>query len=608
MVRTTSTLIAIGLAIATIGGPAHAQRGGAISAVVTQGSQSLLDDLVKDGDFDRAADRAQKLFDFAVGYATNRETKAFVEAAFAQRLTSQLAQAKASDRPALLTLMRKWPKLARELAFAIDRSDDVGAAYALLLKLHADHGDTIGQYPELTAAICIVHDTKLTRRINENAVKATDATKLFDYFVKNRKKLLFGIEKVPTELLIWVVDSTAQIDEMQWALDKYEGDTSVGSRFFDIEYDYAHLRTGREKQVTRKGFTLPNIKAYGGVCADQAYFAMSVGKAIGVPSAYVVGQSAEVGHAWVGYLEARGRRAGWNFDVGRYEAYQGVRGNVRNPQTRKVVPDSFVSLLAELIGTRTADRHITIAMIDAALRLREKTKGAAGDFKPEYLGPLEDDKTPPPARDGSAKSQLALIETGLRANLGNARAWFAVRDLAKSGEMSLGQIRTWAGLVQKMTGRKYPDFTLTMLKPMIAQIQSPHEQSRLWDSAFGLFNRRKDLAAEVRIAQGELWEKLEQPRKAGKCYEDVLRRFVNDGPFAITALKRTEAMLVETGKESKVVELYASTWQRTQRPQEMAGDFLSQSNWYRIGKLYAAKLAAAGEKEKAADVLKQIGG
>lgn len=82
--------------------------------------------------------------------------------------------------------------------------------------------------------------------------------------------MFFGVRNVPAELLAWVVDTTAAIEEMQWALAKYRGDPAVGSRFFDIEYDYAAFKTGATKKVTEAGFNLPNILKHGGVCADQA--------------------------------------------------------------------------------------------------------------------------------------------------------------------------------------------------------------------------------------------------------------------------------------------------------------------------------------------------
>ena len=79
---------------------------------------------------------------------------------------------------------------------------------------------------------------------------------------------------------------------------------------------------------------LPNLVRFGGVCSDQAYFASTVAKAMGVPSAVITGTGPDVGHAWIGYLEVRGREAAWNLESGRYDAYKNVRGVAADPQTR----------------------------------------------------------------------------------------------------------------------------------------------------------------------------------------------------------------------------------------------------------------------------------
>ena len=45
-----------------------------------------------------------------------------------------------------------------------------------------------------------------------------------------------------------------------------------------------------------------------------------------------------------------------------------MRGNVFDPQIRRRIPDSFISLLAELARTSRADRQAAAAFTDAALR------------------------------------------------------------------------------------------------------------------------------------------------------------------------------------------------------------------------------------------------
>jgi len=103
-----------------------------------------------------------------------------------------------------------------------------------------------------------------------------------------------------------------------------------------------------------------------------------------------------------------------------------------------------------------------------------------------------------------------------------------------------------------------------------------------------------------------MWAEQGEPSKAGRAYEDVLRRFPNAGPFVIDALQRTDQMLKQAGRSDRALQLYRSTWHKIQRPPEMAAAFAQQSNWYRVGMLYAAKLEAAGQTGEARKVRQRI--
>ena len=112
----------------------------------------------------------------------------------------------------------------------------------------------------------------------ENRAESADPVILFDYFTVNENRMFFGLRDVSAELLVYVVDSTASINDMLWALDRYAGERNVGARFFDIDYDHDHFRKGEPKKVTIAGWNLPNILRYGGVCADQAESGASMSK------------------------------------------------------------------------------------------------------------------------------------------------------------------------------------------------------------------------------------------------------------------------------------------------------------------------------------------
>lgn len=549
-----------------------------------------------------AMQQANQLFDSVIAYVPDSDVQLYTQAAYIRRLTDLLRSA---DNEAILkrilALVRENPQLGKTLAFMFDpKHDDARRVLDIVDQIAEQRPDQIADYTQLTVALAVVHDhpEPFIRRINENTAQSPEPLALFDYYVSNERRLNFGIQDVPAELLIYVVDTTASIEEMRWALSKYAGDRAVGKRFFDIDYDYDHLQAGTVKDITEKGFTLPNIARYGGVCADQAYYAMTVGKAIGVPTVYTVGRSADVGHAWTGFLQARGRQAAWNFEYGRYEVYQGVRGMVLNPQTLGEISDSEVGLLAEMIGSSNEDRWEAAALTDAAERLRQA--GEHG-WDPKPIAGISE-----PASTGVDR-QLQLLREAQERFLGYAPAWMLVGAIADAGDLSYERKKQLADIAVQAFGRNYPDFMVACVSPMIRSVPDPEQQNELWEKLFRMVERsRKDLAAEVRLQQAALWDKAGDDSKAGRCYEDIVSRFANDGPFVLEALQKVENKLVDVGREKLITQLYERTWKSIRPPSRMAPAFAMQSNWYNVGQMYEQALRAEGQDRQADRVKKKI--
>lgn len=566
--------------------------------------KKTLDELQTSGDFFAAADQLQTIFDQTVAYALPKDTDVIRDADFALRLVHQLRSVPDKTRRLeLFKFLRANESLSRTLAFLIIPKQDPAPVYALLDRLREKRGEQLDKFASLTAAICVVHDRPLKRHINENEVNAPAPLAIFDFYTQNESRMFFGVKNVPAELLIYVVDSTAQLEEMNWALQNYARDPKVGAHFFDIRYDYDHFRRGTPKRVTEEGFNLSNISRYGGVCADQAYFAAAVGKSIGVPTAYTHGSAANVGHAWVGFLEATAREGWWNFDIGRYEAYKGVRGLCLDPQLREEVPDSFISLLAEIIGSKLADRHNAVALTDAATRLMtiESKKGEFNPAAPAVAGIALK------PRKADLASQLELLELAVKQNPADRWTWLDIRDLAKAGKLSLDQKKKWAEAIQRLCGGKYPDFALAILTPMIQTVEDVNEQNKLWNAAFAMFQNRLDLAAYIRMYQAGMWEKKGEVNNAGRCYEDVIQRYANAGPFVIDALQKAERALRSSNRANLVPVLYEQTWAKITKPKEANSPFVTQSNWFRVGMMLASKFDEAGEVAKADSVRDMLG-
>lgn len=570
--------------------------------VVTERITTVLNQLEVSGDFEAASESLDRLFDQVAVHAPLNDPDTFRHVALARRMVRQMAEVKPGIRMDVLKLLRSNSRLAHAICFLVhsehQKPDDV---YSLLHKFSQVRGEWLERYATLAAAVCVVHDRPFTRRINENMTHAPDPLYIFDYFVKYESRTAFGICNMPAELLVYVVDVTASIDELLWAAERYQGDAEIGRRFFEIEYDHAHFRDGTPKKVTQAGFSLANILLHGGVCADQAYFAMTVGKAMGVPTTYTIGRSSDVSHAWVGFLQSEGRNVWWNFDAGRYEAYQGVRGIVLDPQTRQHVPDSHVALLAGLAATNEILRLQAAALVDAAVHLR----GAAGraNFNPP---PLVEGFSRERPRSADLDSQLALLEAALRLSSAYAPGWFAIRDMANTGELSTNHKRYWANALHRLCGDQYLDFQLAILVPMISSVEDAHAQNGLWNTAFERFSKQHDLAAEIRMHQGRMWEATGNLDRAGMCYEDVIKRYANAGHFVVDALAEAERLLRDNGRPDVVPALYENAWSYIQKPTRMAAPFARQSNWFRVGQRYAAILQSAGRAGDAATVQRQL--
>jgi len=396
-------------------------------------------------------------------------------------------------------------------------------------------------------------------------------------------------------------------EDLPWALSAYAGHKSVGKLYQSIVYDTNHFKRGTPKKVDKApgGVTLQNVRKFGGICAEQAFFAANVGKLIGVPTVVVIGRGSDVGHAWVGYLKSVGNgKHEWDFDEGRYKEYQGLRGNAIDPRTGDEVADGVVGLSAGLM-TDNRLRHHSIALLDAAERMQsiENAKLAYPPTRPSAAAPPPPTVTPRPL---GSLSQLELIEEALRKLPANTRGWNMVATMAGARRLTPEQLRTWSERVIELCGNDHPDFAFEALVPMTRAVPDATQQDSIWEWLAGRFTRRKDLAAASILARADMWEKFKTPAKAWDYYNDVIERYPNDGQIIIDALARADRFLVKQNKSGEIVELYDKAWHRITKPSQTSSQFTAASTYVVVGKSYAALLEKAGKPSDAKRVRDQI--
>lgn len=509
-----------------------------------------------------------------------------------------------SVREALIGAFKKAPRFMNELAMALSEKDDVEKVSVLAAKLFKAEGARLNEFATLGAAICVVHDREVFEQANENRVVADDPLRIFDYFADNAARMPLGLKNVPVQLLVLVVDATAKIPELQWALDKYRGNREVGARFFEIQYDTNHFKTGATKRVTTEGLTLQNIAKYGGVCIDQAYFASEVGKASGIPSVIMTGQSAEVGHAWVAYLVWNGQNAVFDSRQGRYPDYRAVVGFIVDPQTGETVVESELSLRAALALTPADKRQRAIALEDAGYALAAKLMPREEGLAMDASGHMIHEKLTPEV----VSRILAISEAAANLSPGSIRAWRLGVAIGVSGKWTIEQRNRWGEAILKTLGNGYLAAAVSCLIPVIRSADNLDEQNKMWNWLFEHVTHNGDIASVVRFNQAEMFEKEHIPGKAWECYEWILKLYSDTSPRAVEAAQRLLVLLKDNGKTiGEGASILGQAWAHTTPPSSLNPEFAAQSNWYRLGKLYRAALKDAGQMDEYARVSARLG-
>ena len=232
--------------------------------------------------------------------------------------------------------------------------DDLPNVFAILERLHSRNADAFERYPSLALAIALVYDVPPPpywphQQVTLNSLPRR-LPKPEDAFERLTKDDMEGrtyekLGRLRVEELKFVVDTAASAAELAWSqanvpftMDQFEG------VYFMI--NYRKDRAASQSLMTWSGipYTLQSIKAQGGICVDQAYFATEVGKARGIPTLLFTGSGQDGRHAWFGYL-GPGRK--WHLDAARYAEERLLTGNALDPQTWEPISDHELQFLSE---------------------------------------------------------------------------------------------------------------------------------------------------------------------------------------------------------------------------------------------------------------------
>jgi hypothetical protein len=208
-------------------------------------------------------------------------------------------------------------------------------------------------YRNLAVALAIVRDQPAPTWWPHSQVRHADvplASKIspadeFQFWVSSneQQKLYTDLRKLDPEELKFVVDAPVDQSELVWAQKAtHFPRADYGRAFSSIRYREDRLTSGA-LDWNEGPYTLAAIQQKGGICVDQAYFAMLSGKAHGLPTLFFSGQGTDGGHAWLGYLQSEHR---WDMNCGRYLNQNYATGEALDPQNWLPITDHELASLA----------------------------------------------------------------------------------------------------------------------------------------------------------------------------------------------------------------------------------------------------------------------
>lgn len=477
------------------------------------------------------------------------------------------------DKKCLMWLIAQ-PNLSRTVCLAIGPTDQPDKVLHVLRALYRTDRETMEKWPDLVAALVVVWDAPATQATDDDDARGDWAVWLYQYFTRANSRLRFNLKDMPFQLQTYVVDLAVSKEEIAWVWNRYGKRGDVGGIYFEVPYDTAAFYQGADKKIGAVAYTLDNLQRLGGICSDQAYFATQVGRTLGVPSLTITGQggAGEVAHAWVGYLDRRGKTLVWNLRSGRYDHQLYWTGQVADPQTRNTISESETALLAELQNTTPTQRMRALAMVRSV----------------DLLEP---------------EKQVDLLLSAINLSAGDRQAWHKLGELGAAGKLTPDQANQIASVVESFASKQYADLAYQVYLKMISG-KSNIEQIQLLDKLVGVFKQRPDLIAAIRVEQGKMFRGLKQTDRAINAWGDVLTNHLYAGPAVMEAMQLTDDLLREEKQGKRLLAIYEHVFARVPRP--TPSPFSAYTPYCQIGVKYAYLLDDAGDRAGAQQVRQKV--
>ncbi len=535
-----------------------------------------------------------------------REREAWIEAESCKMTAHLIVTAEGSVRPRLLEVVHKEPVAMREVALTLYADENLPGAINILINLYETYGSAISEFAPLTAALCVVHDSPLAYKFDEVTVQPPSAEALFAFYVARENKLLINIRSGSPEMIAYVVDVAATIEDMQWAFSTYGGQRNLRTIMDNVRWTSQNNDPWQHRS-SRPDFTLQNILAHGGDIRKRAYFGAMVGKSVGVPSVWVSGQHGEgLYYNWSGFLSQERNGFKWiarNKDREDYEDV--ISSETYHPRWSTEASLAFVGAEASLYSLSTEDRWLSRALIGATYVLRTLDADPAPITIAQARKKDAVRKLPFINKRG-ADTANKLLQTAARICPTNNALWAAVGQLGAG--LDSRELVKWIGVAHKSTLREWPAYTLTAARLALTGVADDKTAYRVLSKVADLFKSRPDLAAQAYVQLADRAAQAGDNDIAFQSYRDAVNTSIDAGAYVLTAIGRAKAFLADQGRPGMLLELTTPVWAGLKQPRLQDQTKIPHTLWYRVGLLHADALSAAGRSGDARDILDRIKG
>jgi hypothetical protein len=331
----------------------------------------------------------------------------------------------------------------------------------------------------------------------------------FAYYLKYEKVMKYSLRNVPWLLLAYIADNETPIAERLWALNTYakSGDARLRNIYNDVRYDWGKI--AGNPRIGDRPRNLPNIREFGGVCAERAYYSSRIFKSFGIPSMYTWGVGRDASHAWVTWIKQDGKYYDLD-DTGRYSWDNYYTGYTYCPLLRKQVLDRDVQLLAVAVG-HSYDEYLNALIACHAYEM------------------LDADKQ----KDGTK-----LLKNANERNPFCERTWHLLAQACVDGVLTHGEGEELFNTIAKAL-TPCPDLTCDVLEKILAaRLQTGDKTNEeeikqnlaILDRAFLLYGqvKRPDLAVRLCMTRGSYLESLKRNQEAFRVYVMASEKYAKE--------------------------------------------------------------------------------